>query len=81
MKNCHIATLFGELVWMLLTCTNHIPRWMKSGEATLQYVHESVHTIQKRTDLFKCPLLVSALLLCMTVIATNFVEDKDIPIW
>ena len=47
MKNYQIATLFGELIWMPLTCTSGIIRRTKSGEATPEYVHESVYTIQK----------------------------------
>ena len=79
MKTCQIATLFGELVWISLTCTNGVTRRGKSGEATPRYVHQRVYTIQKRTDLFPFGELVWISLTCKNDITRRAKSEEATP--
>ena len=77
MKNCQMATLFGELVWISLTCTNGVTRRRKSGEATSRYVHQRVYIIQKGTDLFLFGELVWTSLTCKNGITRRTKSGKQ----
>ena len=79
MKNCQIATLFGELVWISLTCINGVTRRRKSEEATPKHVHQRVYTTEKRTDLFLSGELVWISLTCKNGITRRTKSGETTP--